>query len=143
MSMTDMKSSMALLGHTALMSISNIFLLNQRVGRIRANESSVLNFPYLFLHSNLEETIDDLRSRANSGVQVNLSTEEIKKTPILVPDEKAHDLFNQISLRLFDLTFSNENEVRTLTELRDRLLPKLMSGEIRVKNAEKLEEEVM
>lgn len=143
MSMTDMKSSMALLGHTALMSISNIFLLNQRVGRIRANESSVLNFPYLFLYSNLEETIDDLRSRANSGVQVNLSTEEIKKTPILVPDEKAHDLFNQISLKLFDLTFSNEKEVRTLAELRDRLLPKLMSGEIRVKDAEKIVEEVL
>jgi len=37
----------------------------------------------------------------------------------------------------------NIKESRTLAELRDRLLPKLMSGQIRVKDAEKLVEEVL
>jgi type I restriction enzyme S subunit len=33
---------------------------------------------------------------------------------------------------------SNQNQIRTLTRLRDTLLPKLMSGEVRVKDAEKI-----
>jgi len=37
----------------------------------------------------------------------------------------------------------NSLESRTLAELRDRLLPKLMSGEIRVKDAEKMVEDAV
>ena len=44
---------------------------------------------------------------------------------------------------MFDKIASHDLESRTLAEMRDRLLPKLMSGEIRVKDAEKIVEEVM
>ena len=37
-------------------------------------------------------------------------------------------------------SFSNQTECATLAELRDTLLPKLMSGEIRVSDAEKFVE---
>ncbi|MBD2635846.1 restriction endonuclease subunit S [Limnothrix sp. FACHB-881] len=40
-------------------------------------------------------------------------------------------------------TLENNLQSRTLADLRDRLLPKLMSGEIRVKEAEKMAEEVL
>ena len=33
---------------------------------------------------------------------------------------------------------ANESEIKTLTELRDFLLPKLLSGEIRLRDAEKI-----
>lgn len=49
------------------------------------------------------------------------------------------DLINPI----VEKTIGNRLESRTLTELRDRLLPKLMSGEIRVRDAEKAAEEVI
>ena len=42
------------------------------------------------------------------------------------------------SVPLLRRIFANCNESRTLTALRDALLPKLLSGELRVKQAEKL-----
>lgn len=142
MAMTDMKSSMALLGHTALMPVNNKYLLNQRVGKLRVINKSTLNYPYIYIYSNLETTIEEIRSRSNSGVQVNLSTSEIKATPILVPNKEAHDLFDRVALDLFNKIFANDNSSASLTKLRDSLLPKLMSGELRIADAEKLVEDI-
>lgn len=83
--MTDMKNSMALLGHTARVPISNRFMLNQRVGRIRVRRTDTLCPLYLYYFSNSPDYIAYLRSRANSGVQVNLSTSAIKESVIKVP----------------------------------------------------------
>ena len=85
MCMTDMKSSMALLGHTALMPVSGRYLVNQRVGRITAKTPDVLDQRFLYYYSNSPDYIDWLRSHANSGVQVNLSTEAILNSPIPLP----------------------------------------------------------
>ncbi|WP_169392003.1 MULTISPECIES: restriction endonuclease subunit S [Psychrobacter] len=135
MAMTDMKSSMALLGHTALMSENDKYLVNQRVGRLSVKENAALNYPYIYIYSNLDSTITELRSRANSGVQVNLSTAEIKATNIIVPNKSTHKLFDETALQLFNKIFANDELSRQLTNLRDTLLPKLMSGEIRVSDA--------
>ena len=132
MCMTDMKSNVALLGHTALMDENNKYILNQRVGLIRTLNSTVLNYPYLYILSNSQEFIENLRSRANSGVQVNLSTKEIKDSLIIVPSEDIHAKYNKIAEMLFEQYFNIGKENETLIQLRDTLLPKLMSGEIRV-----------
>jgi type I restriction enzyme, S subunit len=50
--------------------------------------------------------------------------------------------FNQLVMPLVDRIGSAVAENRTLAELRDALLPKLMSGEIRVRDAEKVVEDV-
>ena len=85
MCMTDMKSSMALLGHTARMPVSGRYLVNQRVGRITVKKPDVLDQRFLYYYSNSPDYIDWLRSHANSGVQVNLSTEAILNSPISFP----------------------------------------------------------
>ena len=142
MAMTDMKSSMALLGHTALMPEDDKFLVNQRVGRLSVKEDATLNYPYIYIYSNLDTTIGELRSRANSGVQVNLSTAEIKATNILVPSRSVHDIFNVKAISFFEKTFLNDRLNRKLAETRDTLLPKLMSGEICISDAAAMVEEV-
>jgi len=143
MAMTDMKSSMALLGHTALMPENNKFLVNQRVGRLSVKEDATLNYPYIYIYSNLDTTISELRSRANSGVQVNLSTAEIKATNILVPSKSVHDIFDVKAVSFFEKTFLNDQLSRKLAETRDTLLPKLMSGELRISDAAALVDEVI
>jgi type I restriction enzyme S subunit len=60
---------------------------------------------------------------------------------VVLPSQDILKNFHNIVNPILNKMFSNENMV--LSELRDRLLPKLMSGEIRVKDAEKLVEEVM
>jgi type I restriction enzyme, S subunit len=85
MSMTDMKSSMALLGHTALIPEGGRFILNQRVGMLRIKEPNAVDIRYLYYFTNLDEHIQNLRSRANSGVQVNLTATAILESLISLP----------------------------------------------------------
>jgi type I restriction enzyme S subunit len=132
MCMTDMKSNVALLGHTALMDENDKYILNQRVGLIRANQPSVLNYSYIYILTNSFDFIENLRSRANSGVQVNLSTKEIKESLVVVPNRNIHKKFDDVAINLFEKIFILEQENERLIKLRDTLLPKLMSGEIRV-----------
>lgn len=85
MCMTDMKNSTSpLLGHTALMNVDNEYIVNQRVGLIRCKKE-IVDYPYVYTMSNLEYFLKDIRSRANSGVQVNLSTKCICETKIIIP----------------------------------------------------------
>lgn len=132
MCMTDMKGNVALLGHTALMNISDKYIVNQRVGLIRANNDLGINFPYLYILTNSHDFIENLRGRANSGVQVNLSTNEIKASKIKIAPKEVNTKYNEVITPMFDKMFKIVNENQTLTSLRDTLLPKLMSGEIRV-----------
>ncbi len=48
MCMTDMKASMALLGHTAWMPVSGRYLLTQRVGRITVRQPDRLDSRFLY-----------------------------------------------------------------------------------------------
>lgn len=132
MCMTDMKSNVALLGHTALMDEDNKYILNQRVGLLRIKDEKKLDYPFIYVLTNSNDFLESLRSRANSGVQVNLSTKEIKESQLIIPGEKTHELFNNIAKALFEEYFNLGKENDQLISLRDALLPKLMSGEIRV-----------
>ena len=129
MCMTDMKNSgNPLLGHTALIDKDDEFVINQRVGIIRCNKG--LGYSYIYTMSNLKYFINDIRSRANSGVQVNLTTKGICDTLVLVPDDNTLNKFQQVAEPLYEKIFNNNNENETLEQLRDTLLPKLMNGEI-------------
>ena len=85
MAMTDMKANVALLGHTARITHANRFVLNQRVGRIRVKDGEMVNPLFLYYYTNSPDYIEKLRAKANSGVQVNLSTEAIKSSLITLP----------------------------------------------------------
>lgn len=58
--------------------------------------------------------------------------------PLLIPNEAAIFAFEEYLSRKFARTVSVANQIRTLTNLRDTLLPKLISGELRVPDAEQM-----
>ena len=132
MCMTDMKGNVALLGHTALMNENKKYIVNQRVGLLRPNNDLGIDFPYLYILTNSNKFIEDLRSRANSGVQVNLSTNEIKVSKVLLPSKAINVAFDNCVKSFFESIFYNIKENQELTNLRDTLLPKLISGELEV-----------
>jgi type I restriction enzyme S subunit len=132
MCMTDMKNNVVLLGHTALMDIDDEFLVNQRVGMLRSKNKKIANFPFLYLLTNSDFFIADLRTRANSGVQVNLSTQEIKNTKFVLPPEKIHQRFNEVTEAIYEKLFILEQQQDSLANLRDTLLPRLISGQLRL-----------
>lgn len=83
--MTDMKDKVAILGNTAWISHADRFVLNQRVGCIRVKRKDLLSSRFFYYYSNSQSHIENLRKRANSGVQVNLSTSAIKESLINIP----------------------------------------------------------
>ena len=136
MAMTDMKANMALLAHTALMPYNDLYLLNQRVGRLRVKENCKIGYSQLYIFTNYQDTVQDLRSRSNSGVQVNLTTKAILETKILMAPDELLEKFNMIVEPLFEKMFKNDDEVISLQKTRNTLLPKLLSGEIDVSELE-------
>ncbi len=136
MAMTDMKDNVAILGNTAVMPLDNEYIVNQRVGHLRANGYKGVTYPFIYLLTNSTDFLVDLRSRANSGVQVNLSSSEIKASQTVLPSEEVNNAFSEITLPMFEIIISNQLENQRLAQLRDTLLPKLMSGELDVSAVE-------
>ena len=61
---------------------------------------------------------------------------------IWLPSDKVAHAFQSLAQPLLDCLSANVHEIRTLAKTRDLLLPKLMSGEIRLQEAEKTVEAV-
>jgi len=134
MAMTDMKDNVAILGNTALMTVDNQYIVNQRVGLLRSNGYKSTSYAYIYLLTNSFDFLKDLRSRANSGVQVNLSSSEIKASPIWIATDEVNKEFNALTEPLLSMIMTNDTENQRLADLRDTLLPRLMSGELDVSN---------
>jgi len=132
MAMTDMKDNVAILGNTAIMEIDGEYIVNQRVGLLRPTGIYGIQYPYISLLTNSYDFLKDLRSRANSGVQVNLSSNEIRDSSIYIAPESVNKEFNELVMPLFEVMIANDIENLRLVDLRDGLLPKLMSGELDV-----------
>ena len=117
MCMTDMKSSMNLLGHTALIDKSDYYILNQRVGRITVTRKDTLDYRYLFYYTNNNTYLEHLRSVAHSGVQVNLSTEAIQRSPILLPPLPIQRKIAAVLSAYDDLIENNTRRIEILEEM--------------------------
>ncbi len=137
MAMTDMKDNVVILGVPAMIDKSNHYVLNQRVARIylKSNDRLINNY-LLYIQLKDKENIAILQSKANSGVQVNLSTQTIKDIEIIVPPIQIQQEKGQSITDLYLKKENNDKQICTLEKMRDTLLPKLMSGEVRVKNNE-------
>src|SRR5690554_1138687 len=134
MAMTDMKDNVVILGVPAMIDKDDHYVLNQRVARIYLKDNSKLISNYLlYIQLNNKEFIAELQTKANSGVQVNLSTGAIKESEILIPPISLQKEFGQKIIDFYSKIENNREQIQTLTKLRDTLLPKLMSGEVRVK----------
>ncbi len=85
-----------------------------------------------YLYMLFKEKRDFLLSQGNGSVFTNLKTDIVKAMKIAIPNEKIMSKFNTVLESLFILIEDKTIESRRLAELRDTLLPKLMSGELKV-----------
>ena len=69
---------------------------------------------------------------ANGSVFQNLKTDIVKNFEVIRPDNETLVSFQKTIAPLFDLMEARQQESKQLAELRDALLPKLMSDEIDV-----------
>ena len=74
----------------------------------------------------------DYDSLNTGSTQPLITQKSLKTVNVVLPDENSLFEFETISKVFFDKIYLNNNEISSLTKLRDSLLPKLMSGEIDV-----------
>jgi len=85
---------------------------------------------YIFL--NYRNRVDEFLQNANGSTFLEISRSNFRQLPILIPTPEILDKFHVMVKLLFENIFINEKMIEGLTKTRDVLLPKLMSGEIRV-----------
>lgn len=105
---------------------------NQSVVGVIPNKEYFSEWVYLTFLSN----IDRLISLQTGGAQQHINKNDVLNFNVIYPTEKIIRIFSETVRPLFQKIVSNLQENKTLSDLRDALLPKLMSGEIRVKDAE-------
>ena len=88
------------------------------------------------------ENIDRLAHLADGGAYPAVRPDAVAGTEIVIPDAPILAAFDEIGRAHLDMMEANKRESRTLARTRDLLLPRLMSGELRVAEAETLASEV-
>ena len=85
-------------------------------------------FCYLFLLGK------DLASMNAGSAVPSMTTEILNSMPVVIPQNSIVNEFDNVISSYFRKIENNDNESRRLAELRDTLLPKLMSGELHINN---------
>ena len=80
----------------------------------------------------------DVRPFITGAVQPKLSQTNMKTMPIVLSSDKLNQEFGRMIKPLYEKLRIIQGEIGTLAILRDTLLPKLISGEIRVPDAERI-----
>ena len=87
----------------------------------------------------LTKEFQEIKDSFVSGtVQPDINNEGVLNIFIPKPDEQTLIRFNNLVKNLFIKIQANKRQIRTLEQMRDTLLPKLMSGELRVKSTERI-----
>ena len=87
-------------------------------------------FYYMWTEYHLEKFIAIAKDKATT--MGHIKREELKKSLVLIPDEKSYNKISQLMKPIYDIIIKKRLENKILAKLRDTLLPKLMNGEIDV-----------
>lgn len=108
-------------------------LLNQHTFRIIADKGYDKAWVYFQLKHLKPLFIHYAKQKQTTGLG-HVTVDNLKYHPIAVPSKAAFNVCNNSLNSIFDKLLCNYIQIQTLSKLRDTLLPKLMSGEIRVKH---------
>ena len=93
---------------------------------------SKIKYATSYLYCWLKDNREFFISQGKGAAQPNLSQAMIKNFDVLIPTADILTTFSQVTDTLLELSAKLHLQNRGLIESRDRLLPKLMSGEIEV-----------
>lgn len=127
---TVLLSSRAPIGYLAIAEVPTA--INQ--GFIAMQCNGIL--PNVFVLFWCRESMDLILGSANGSTFQEISKSNFRPIPVIVPPEPILNAFLERTGQLYRHIVENERESKALAQLRDTLLPKLISGNLRIANAE-------
>ena len=113
-------------GKTTILAVP--MAMNQSCYALKCDE---LNSPY-YLFFSLNKEVDSLKTMANGGVFNTIIVKTFDSISLTIPTQKVLSAFNAVVSSIMQQIKAKMKQNIHLAEARDRLLPKLMSGEIEV-----------
>lgn len=123
---TLLMSSRAPIGYLALAQVP--LAVNQ--GYIAMLPGGLL--PPLYMYFWCRQNMDNIKGRANGSTFMEISKKAFRPIPALVPTNELVTAFTETAEALFARLIANEQQAQTLSTLRDTLLPRLISGQLRL-----------
>lgn len=128
---TVLMSSRAPIGYLAIAEVPTA--VNQGFIAMRCDQ----RLPNLYVLFWCYQTLGHIRDIAGGSTFAEISKKAFRPVSVVVPSEPILRVFDGLCRPLYDRLVVNTKEAVTLAALRDTLLPKLISGEIRVPDAER------
>ncbi len=113
-------------GKTTILAVP--MAMNQSCYALKCDE---LNSPY-YLFFSLNKEVDSLKTMANGGVFNTIIVKTFDSISLTIPTQKVLSAFNAVVSSIMQQIKAKMKQNIHLAEARDRLLPKLMSGELEV-----------
>jgi type I restriction enzyme, S subunit len=123
---TLLLSSRAPIGYLALAQVP--LAINQ--GYIAMLPGGLL--PPLYMLFWCRQNMESIKGRANGSTFMEISKKAFRPIPALVPPPEIVQAFVEVAGVLFERLIENEKQAQTLATLRDTLLPRLISGQLRL-----------
>lgn len=118
------------LGFPILQYVYGQFWVNNHAHIITGKEGFSVEELYLFF------SLTNIKSIVTGAVQQKVSQQNLKKVPAIIPSKEALSAFDDLIQPIFAQIRNLRDENAHLADLRDTLLPRLMSGELDVSNIE-------
>lgn len=129
---TVLLSSRAPIGYLAITEIP--VTINQGIIAMICDQVLPNVFVLFWLQSNMDRII----AKANGSTFLEISKQNFRSILTFEPNKTILDKFKHAVEPIYKQIVAGEKQSRTLAALRDTLLPKLVSGEIRVPDAERI-----
>ena len=100
---------------------------NEAIAHFPISACELREYTYLYLKNFNYDSLGN-----TSGISKAINSTIVKNMPIILPTKKVLLGFSEIQKPIFGKIANLSSQITLLTEARDRLLPKLMSGEIEV-----------
>ena len=110
---------------------NNINYAIKNVGLLKTSQNKKwLYFTYLWLSSSLGRKF--VFENKSGSTQQYISLGSLRNIAFFIPKNIDIDSFNGEVESLFNKIYNNQIKIKTLENMRDILLPKLMNGEVRI-----------
>ena len=115
--------------------------LNQHIFAVRQNGKRSTNFLYSMLKSLKSEFTEIARNKQTTGLG-HVTQQDLKRLTVCTGNSDILAAFDEVAEPVYSLIYANLRQKTHLTQTRDFLLPRLISGEIRLSDTKQTAENV-